>query len=310
MPSLRFIARYEQCPLCGETTLVPDFTYDWEGVRLTWDRCVSCDLVFQNPRLSEESIRAGYASTNYFGGADAGSLSAYSNYTRSDPIRIAQSKKRLARVQRVSGVAAGRLLDVGIASGSSGVAAQAAGFDVTCVEPDPELAGFASEQYGLKVLQQTIDDCHFEPGSYDIATLWGTDSHFLHPLHGFEILANALRDGGMLAMTYQDFSHPIRWIFPKLKTSWNVMYNFSDRSFDVLMAKLGLTVLYRGLEFQSVTLDHFCRVLRLRLPPKVLRHWTMTVPAVSFRFVVARKEPRNKAADSAFAVPCARFSTL
>jgi hypothetical protein len=46
-------------------------------------------------------------------------------------------------------------------------------------------------------------------------------------------------------MTSQDFDHWVRLMFPRIKTGWNVMFNLSHTSLDVLLEKL----LYRGLEW-------------------------------------------------------------
>jgi hypothetical protein len=55
---LSFIERYLRCPLCGSEGLNPAHTLDLDAVRLSWDRCMDCPLVFQNPRLAETAIAA------------------------------------------------------------------------------------------------------------------------------------------------------------------------------------------------------------------------------------------------------------
>jgi hypothetical protein len=121
-----------------------------------------------------------------------------------------------------------------------------------------------------------------------VITVWGTHAVLLHPLRSFEQLVCALKPGGVLAMTTQDFDHWIRRIFPGVMIGWNVMFNLSNRSLDVLMRKLGLTVIHRGLEWQIVAVDHIFRVLRVRAPA-ILRCGAMVVPAVSFPLIIARK---------------------
>ena len=89
-------------------------------------------------------------------------------------------------------------------------------------------------------------------------------------------------------MNSQDFNHWIRLFFPQLMTGWNVIFNLSEQSENVLMQKLGLTVLYRGLEWQTVSVDHIFRVLRLPVPAS-FRRGTVRVPAVSFPLIIAQK---------------------
>ena len=286
--TITFIDRYKTCPLCDSTELVPAHTIRFSSDNLSWDRCTNCTLVFQNPRLSESSIRALYIATDYFGRQPQTNSAAYMDYVRYDPIRIEQSRRRMIRVINAGGIRAGRLLDVGSATGFFGVAAREAGFDVTCIEPDIELANYGSKEYGLTFINDNFENCALRHEWYDVVTLWGTHAVLLHPLRSFEQLALALKPGGLLAMNVQDFHHWIRRIFPRLMTGWNVMFNLSSRSLNVLMQKLDFAVIDQSMEWQLITLDHLFRVLRLR-GPSVLRPIVVKVPAVSFPVVIARK---------------------
>jgi 2-polyprenyl-3-methyl-5-hydroxy-6-metoxy-1,4-benzoquinol methylase len=210
------------------------------------------------------------------------------DYVRHDSTRIQQSRRRIARVMDVGGVRHGRLLDVGSASGSFGVAARETGFEVTCIEPDRQLAAYGCEQYGLTFFVDTLEACPLGREQYDVITLWGTCSVLLHPLHSFQKLVAALKPGGVLAMNSQDFDHWIRWIFPQLMIGWNVMFNLSHRSTEVLMHRLGLTLVHRGLEWQTAAIDHIFRVLRLP-SPVLFRRGIVRVPAISFPVIIARK---------------------
>jgi SAM-dependent methyltransferase len=285
---LLFIDRYVLCPLCGSERIDPAHTLDLEASRLSWDRCTDCSLVFQNPRLAESAIRALYRSQDYFGREGFSHSAAYVDYLRYDRIRVKQSRRRMRRIIEVSGTRRGRLLDVGSASGFFGVAAREAGFDVTCIEPDIDLAAHGSKAHGLTFLADTLENCSLDRERYDVITVWGTASVFLHPMRSFEQLVRALKPGGVLAMNLQDFDHWVRRLFPRLMVGWNVMFNLSDRSLDVLMRKLGLSLIHRGLEWQIVAVDHIFRVLRVRAPA-ALRFGVIAVPAVSFPLIIARK---------------------
>ena len=97
-----------------------------------------------------------------------------------------------------------------------------------------------------------------------------------------------LRPGGYLAMNYQDFDHPIRRLRPAMKTGWNVMFNLSDRSFSVLTNRAGFEVVHRaGNEWHLTTLRHICHHWYVPSPP-VFSRIPLMVPAISFRWVLAR----------------------
>jgi SAM-dependent methyltransferase len=255
---------------------------------LTWDRCRDCRLVFQNPRLAEQALYELYRTNDYFVHKRSSHFAAYSKYVQYELIRVEQSRKRLSRVIDIGDVQRGRLLDIGSASGFFGAAAKEAGFDVTCVERDDELASYGRWHYELNFLINTIEGCSLECEGFDVVTLWGTDAVLLHPLHSFQKLVAALRPGAVLAINSQDFDHWIRWFFPRIMMGWNVMFNFSRRSRDVLMQKLGLTLIHRGLEWQTVALDHLFRVMRLPVPSP-FRRGSVIMPAISFPLIIARK---------------------
>jgi SAM-dependent methyltransferase len=276
-----FLDRYRSCPLCDSHAIGLELRRSFHGVEVHFERCASCNLFFQNPRLSNEAIRELYRTTNYFDGG------AYSDYVKLDPIRIAHSHKRIDLIERVSGIRNGRLLDIGSANGFFGVAALERGYAVTCVEPDANMAAFGRTHYGLDFRISIFEEAELDP-PYDVITLWGTDSHFLHPLRSFERLASLLRPGGIFVMNYQRFDHWLRWIFPKIKIDWNVMYNWTDQSFDFMLGRVGLNLLDRRMEWQQTTIDHIARAIHSRVQSSI-RRLTVKVPTVSYCMIVARR---------------------
>jgi hypothetical protein len=157
------------------------------------------------------------------------------------------------------------------------------------VEPSPEVAAFGERHYGLRFQVGTLESSDITPGSYDLVTLWGTDSHFLHPQQSWKKLTSALAPGGVLAMNYQDFGHWVRILFPRLKTGWNVIYNLTHLSLAEIMKQNRLTLLRKELEIQRVPLAHVARVLRLPAPA-ILERINLPIPAISIPLVICRKE--------------------
>jgi SAM-dependent methyltransferase len=287
--ALLFEAKQDRCLVCDGSKLIDGSRFELEDATLRWSRCASCGLRFQNPRISEESIPKLYSRFDYFGVHGGSEKAGYDQFTRHDSIRIAQSRRRIARIMKLTSVAGGRLLDVGSASGFFGVATREVGFDVTCVEPDKEVAAFGREKYGLTFLDRPLEHCLLQAASFDVVTVWGTDGVLLHPLHSFQQLSAALKPGGVLALTYQDFDHPIRHLFPSIGIGWNVIYNMTDRAFDIRLRKLGMNLVAREIEWQTVTMDHVFRGALRRPAPALLRNLLVRAPIPSVRFAVARK---------------------
>jgi SAM-dependent methyltransferase len=279
--ALAFKPRYDRCPLCDHDNAVHSHDLEFENETINWDRCCSCGLTFQNPPMTAATTRECYRRSNYFS-------VAYSDYTSLDHVRMKQSKRRLTLIECLRPLGR-RLLDVGSASGFFGAVAKARGYNVTCIEPDETMSAYGRDVYGLDMRTCTVEACDLERHSFDIVTLWGTDSHFEHPLMAFQKLAGALRPGGIFAMTYQAFDHPIRWLFPKIKVSWNVMFALTDRSFDVLLERIGLTLIERrNTEWQWTTIDHVLRSVKAPTLGRISQIPIMC-PAISYRLVATRK---------------------
>ena len=153
------------------------------------------------------------------------------------------------------------------------------------LNPTPSLPTMAAKNMASTFINDNFENCSLRHEWYDVVTLWGTHAVLLHPLRSFEQLALALKPSGLLAMNVQDFHHWIRRIFSRLMTGWNVMFNLSSRSLNVLMQQLDFAVIDQSMERQLITLDHLFRVLRLR-GPSVLRPIVVKVPAVSYPVVI------------------------
>jgi len=285
---VEFIPKTENCPLCGSGDIAPEFSLLFENHKIFWDFCKKCDLVFQNPRLSEKAIKNIYASDVYWGEKDIPGVSAYSRYCHNDHIRLRQSKLRLRKIMCITGIRSGKLLDIGCATGFFGFIAMKHGFQVTGVEPSAKMADFGRLNYNLNIQCATLEDSILEKDHYDIVTLWGTDSHFLNPRQGFEKIVSSLKPGGILVMNYQNFRHWIRLLFPGLKKSRNVIYNLSDTSMAFLLKELNLRLLYKSLEWQWIPVDHFFRLIKIR-SPGILTGKVVFLPAISFPLIIAKK---------------------
>jgi len=288
--SISFIDPYERCPVCNSGDLTSSHALDLNSeARVQWSRCRDCGLTFQNPRLSETSLRALYEHADYFGlHSNKNRAGAYADFLAFDPMRIKQGHRRITRIVELSGVRGGRLLDVASASGFFGVAARDAGFEVTCIEPHAEMAALGHEKYGLAFMVAQMEDCAFVPESYDIVTIWGAEGLFLHPVRSIQKLVDALRPGGILALNYHTHDHWIRRIFPRLMRGWNVVYTHTNRSFDTVLGKLKMELIAREIEWQTVTVDHVGRVLRITTSSH-LKHVIVRVPVISMPLAVARK---------------------
>ena len=279
---IHLTGRLTNCPLCSSPRLKPEFSISIFDTMLSWDSCLACDLVFQNPRLDDETIQLIYKSEDYWN-------TAYSNYEEQEETRVEESRVRLKKIMSVTGLQPGKLLDVGCATGFFAAAAKEKGFLVKGIDPSPELAEFGRKRHGIEIECDILEGVRLEDEFYDLITLWGTDSHFLNPLEGFQKLVRSLKPGGIFCMTYQNFRHWVRIFFPGIKKSWNALYNLSPKSLQVLFDKVGLEIILHELEWRKTTLGHIGRMAKM---PSFLgfQNQIISVPALSFPLVIARKK--------------------
>jgi SAM-dependent methyltransferase len=101
---------------------------------------------------------------------------------------------------------AGRLLDVGCASGGFLKICARNGFRVTGVEPATGLASKAREMLSGKgeILCGTLQDVSLEPGSFDVVTLWDVLEHVREPGEFLRLCGALLKSGGYLFANVPD----------------------------------------------------------------------------------------------------------
>lgn len=99
----------------------------------------------------------------------------------------------------------GRLLDIGTGTGYFADTMNRAGWQVEAVEKNAGARVFAKEHFGLEVKPDTaLKD--FEPGSFDVITLWHVMEH-LEALNGtWETLNSLLTDKGVLIVAVPNCS--------------------------------------------------------------------------------------------------------
>lgn len=181
------------CPLCLSPTPRPFLQAPaldrLKGEIYTCFRCPACGFVFLDPAVGGMAVH--YDESGY--------------YSRQPPLlgqwidRLMAGfhRLRLWMVQRAWRRPPGRLLDIGCGKGKFLVAAQAAGWECTGVEPTERSWRVAVEQYHLRVLNEPLRDDHFSPHSFEIITMWHALEHIPDPLRTMKAVARWLTPGGL-----------------------------------------------------------------------------------------------------------------
>jgi SAM-dependent methyltransferase len=235
-----------------------------------------------NPRITLSEMMRLYTLSDYW-------EEGYTHYEQSEPIRIANARWYFELVSpHISD--AGTLLDVGCATGFFARVAQEKGYSVVGIDSSQRMIDFGKRDGTLDLRCQTIEDAQFPAGSFDVISLWGTDSHFHDPRATFSKILSWLKPGGCFLFNYQDYDHWIRAFFPQIKRGWNVYYNFSARSFGLFAEQLGVRILSETTAVQIFQIHRIARTLQLlRNLPSWIGDRVIKVPTPSYKIVVARK---------------------
>ncbi|MEK7750842.1 MAG: class I SAM-dependent methyltransferase [Acidobacteriota bacterium] len=196
----------ESCPLCdgSRSTLFQRLKLTHEGIEKSFElrKCLSCELVFVNPRLSDATLAKLYDEEFYFStGWPYGALA-------SQVAEMIQAMRR-RRVERH--VRAGSLLDIGSGDGRFVHHMAHHGWQATGIDFSAAAQVFASRNgngngngngnrngNGGRFLHGSLDDHDFPPGSLDLVTLWQVLEHIGEPRPLLRRCHEMLRSGGLL----------------------------------------------------------------------------------------------------------------
>jgi SAM-dependent methyltransferase len=215
-------------------------------------RCRKCGLVYINPRPKQNKVRAGLNEESKAFEIDV------NHYIQLEPLSIAKDRFLIQMIQKHC-LKAGRILDVGCASGSFLRVARDFGFEAWGVEISPALAGYAHRS-GLNVFCGTIKDAAFPDEFFDAVTLINVLSYFTDPINDLRQIRRILKKDGFFilengnrgALNSRDFVE--RW-----GDSWFIPYHpihYTEDTLKLLLQKAG---------FQTVELKQYCIVPSLLL---------------------------------------------
>lgn len=152
-------------------------------------RCTNCGLVYANPRPTQRRIEQLYREVED------------KVYLAEEEARIATFRHSLTRLRLHE--QSGRLLDVGCYIGAFLRVARAGGFETAGVEPSEWASSFARGR-GLDVHTGSLEDAPFEPGSFDVVTVWDVVEHYADPKSEMLKIRELLRPDGLLAISTMD----------------------------------------------------------------------------------------------------------
>ena len=182
----------EYCPECGSNQIVDR----WPTRRIANQKiilwCGQCGLGWQHPLPTPEEIKSYYRSLPPY--VIQGEKEKKEGFRR----RIHQLAKLMPE--------RGKLLDVGSGLGHFLHMAQQDGWDVEGIEPQTSAATYCQEKFGIEPHIGNIEESEFDPGSFDVVTLWDVLEHVHHPSHFLTYCIRLIAPGGLIVIAIPNSS--------------------------------------------------------------------------------------------------------
>jgi SAM-dependent methyltransferase len=188
------------CNYCGNTNSIELFTQsdlllEREEIRSTFVQCPSCDLVYQNPRPTQEEMGQHYP-PEYESYTDS-SVDRELPWLTKKAYAYGISKRRRVVTRRKKG---GRILDVGCATGTFLLGMkELPDWEVAGVEISPHAANIARKNQ-LEVFTGTLEEAQLPSSRFDAVTLWDVLEHLHNPMTSLEEIHRILKPGGILVL--------------------------------------------------------------------------------------------------------------
>ena len=226
------------CAACGASQTELEFVAaDPDGLSdstFSVVRCTACGMVFVSPRPVDVDLGRYYTAGYYDKpGEDSGGLG--------------RRLGRLFMMERVakatSGLARGRVLDIGCGEGTFLAAMSRRGWDAWGVEVSSDGAARAAARPGLRIFNKRIEECELEPASFDLITLWHSIEHVPDPESLLRRTAALLKNGGRLFLA---FPNPESWDYALFGPRWfhldppRHLHYFSPKTMSSLLERCGM----------------------------------------------------------------------
>ncbi|MEK7347467.1 MAG: class I SAM-dependent methyltransferase [Candidatus Eisenbacteria bacterium] len=222
------------CNLCGAVTSKTIGLNS--GLHMV--RCVSCGLVYVNPRPTLSGLHTYYAQSDLM---EQQSWGSYYQHTASQLHGL--WSERFRDLQRWRTGPGTRLLDVGSGYGDFLHIAAQAGWATTGFEFSPVVARVAREKYGIDVRVGELETLSLPPQSFDVASLWHVLEHMPDPMAALCRVRGLLKEDGILVVEVPNLNFIVRRSYKFPLNAALHLYHFSGDSLSRVVRKAGFEVL-------------------------------------------------------------------
>lgn len=238
MPFTRYPYEGERiaCNICqGEDTVTICET-DRRWKKLKTVACAECGLMRTDPMPTDAELEAYYRSDYRLDYQLAGERPPKYHIVRS-------SREARGRAKTLQGFLkpGARVLDIGCGTGEFLNIAAEAGSECVGIEPGEAYARFASQEYGLEIINEPWQDADLPDGHFDVITCHQVVEHLRDPMAVFSAMARWLKPDGVLYVSVPDMRANRKPSFERFHFAH--IYGFTPQTLQVALGLNGLSPL-------------------------------------------------------------------
>lgn len=221
-------------------------------------RCQRCGLIYQSPQLTWAELSRYYPPEYHpFLPAIEDESLPWRRWDRRRGV-----DRRCRAVIARAGARAGKVLDVGCATGIFLDGMRRWGWETLGVEPNPVASAYARERLGLEVITAELETAGLSEAAFDVVTLWDVLEHVPNPRQTLAEVARVLRPGGLLVLSLPNVESVEARLFGRYWAGWDQPRHLALFPRPVLIRLLD-EIGFTGTEITAFTGHHGTLVLSL-----------------------------------------------
>lgn len=210
------VITHDKCPLCKSSAIKKRFACVDEfatGEQFDIFECTACGLAFTQNVPDEKEIDRYYESPTYISHSNTSKGLVNRVY---HIVRRIMLQKKARKVEKLTGLKNGRLLDYGAGTGHFARLMEKRGWSVTAIEKNGKARELALKEFGFEMLPvealSTIKD-----KGLDVVTMWHVMEHIQEPDSMWDELRRILADNGVAivalpnSISYDAFKYREHW---------------------------------------------------------------------------------------------------
>ncbi|MBW6497840.1 MAG: class I SAM-dependent methyltransferase [Bacteroidales bacterium] len=243
-----------RCPLCGGEDMsrpllsAPDHMLTTGNYTVV--RCLSCELLYTNPRPHEKDLGAFYQSEKYISHTERKKNLREKIYFKVQSLMLARKASLINKLEKNQQ----RLLDVGCGTGAFAKHMQDIGYQVVAVEPQGAAREKANEK-GLQVYenQEEIQKSHHL--GLDVITLWHVLEHHARFKESLQLYYEMLAPGGWLVVAVPQYLSFDARFYKSWWAAWDLprhLFHFSEKTLKLAASQTGFELkAVKGMPFDA-----------------------------------------------------------